>query len=171
MVSLCWSLYLEAGYKLIFRRNYTKVSFINLFLVKLKVFAKPIFANSFIIIAFACNQKQLPKKDYVLLRVDTINVVKLNSSLMFAQSTCRGCANQYIPNYSIKDSLGLIQLMRINNTDENSNNEVGGSADRSLEFKAIKTGKTILYVYKSYLSRDTINDKNETFKIAIEVIK
>jgi predicted secreted protein len=147
------------------------VSFINLFLVKLKVFAKPIFANSFIIIAFACNQKQLPKKDYVLLRVDTINVVKLNSSLMFAQSTCRGCANQYIPNYSIKDSLGLIQLMRINNTDENSNNEVGGSADRSLEFKAIKTGKTILYVYKSYLSRDTINDKNETFKIAIEVIK
>jgi hypothetical protein len=61
--------------------------------------------------------------------------------------------------------------MRINNTDENSNNEVGGSADRSLEFKAIKTGKTILYVYKSYLSRDTINDKNETFKIAIEVIK
>lgn len=147
------------------------MSFINLFLVKLKVFAKPIFANSFIIIAFACNQKQLPKKDYVLLRVDTINVVKLNSSLMFAQSTCRGCANQYIPNYSIKDSLGLIQLMRINNTDENSNNEVGGSADRSLEFKAIKTGKTILYVYKSYLSRDTINDKNETFKIAIEVIK
>ena len=139
--------------------------------MKLKVFAKPIFANSFIIIAFACNQKQLPKKDYVLLRVDTINVVKLNSSLIFAQSTCRGCANQYIPNYSIKDSLGLIQLMRINNTDENSNNEVGGSADRSLEFKAIKTGKTILYVYKSYLSRDTINDKNETFKIAIEVIK
>ncbi|MFY8089665.1 MAG: hypothetical protein ACOVMI_00300 [Chitinophagaceae bacterium] len=139
--------------------------------MKLKVFAKPIFANSFIIIAFACNQKQLPKKDYVLLRVDTINVVKLNSSLMFAQSTCRGCANQYIPNYSIKDSLGLIQLMRINNTDENSNNEVGGSADRSLEFKAIKTGKTILYVYKSYLSKDTINDKNETFKIAIEVIK
>ncbi len=147
------------------------MSFINLFLVKLKVFAKPIFANSFIIIAFACNQNQLPKKDYVLLRVDTINVVKLNSSLIFAQSTCRGCANQYIPNYSIKDSLGLIQLMRINNTDENSNNEVGGSADRSLEFKAIKTGKTILNVYKSYLSRDTINDKNETFKIAIEVIK
>ena len=106
-----------------------------------------------------------------MFRVDTINVVKLNSSLIFAQSTCRGCANQYIPNYSIKDSLGLIQLLRINKTDENASNEVGGNADRSLEFKAIKTGKTILYVYKSYLSRDTINGKNEIYKIAIEVIK
>jgi len=88
------------------------------------------------------------KNTKVLLRTDTLNVVKLGDTLVINESTCRGCAYESSTAFAVKDSFDLVKLLNVETTDNNSPEMNGGSISKNLILVPVKTGKTFLKMYK-----------------------
>ena len=88
------------------------------------------------------------KETIVMLRADTINVVKLTDTLVIYESTCRGCAYEASTAFAIKDSLEILKLLTVETVDNNSPDMNGGSISKNLILMPVKTGSTILKMYK-----------------------
>ncbi len=94
-------------------------------------------------------KKEAVQKDTkVLLRTDTLNVVKLGDTLIIYESTCRGCAYESSTAFAIKDSFDIVKLLTVETSDNNSPDMNGGSISKNLILVPAKTGKTIFKMYK-----------------------
>ena len=88
------------------------------------------------------------KETKVMLRTDTINVVKLTDTLVIYESTCRGCAYESSTAFAIKDSLEIVKLLTVETIDNNPANIAGGNISKNLILVPVKTGSTIVKMYK-----------------------
>jgi D-tyrosyl-tRNA(Tyr) deacylase len=100
----------------------------------------------------ACNDRKketiIIKNNKISLKKDTVNIVKLSDTLVIHESTCRGCAFESSTAFAIKDSLDVVKLLTVETTDNNSPEMNGGSISKNLILVPIKTGTTILKMYK-----------------------
>ena len=123
---------------------------------------------SAVIIAFlwSCNnaKKEVDsiKDTKVMLRADTVNVVKLTDTLVIYESTCRGCAYEQSTHFEIKDSLDVIKLLNIITTDNNPPDMAGGSVSKDLILIPVKTGSTIVKLFK-FWERDVKTEDSARF--------
>ena len=88
------------------------------------------------------------KETKVMLRADTINIVKLTDTLVIYESTCRGCAYESSTAFAIKDSLDMVKLLTVATLDNNPPEMNGGNISKNLILVPAKTGSTILKMYK-----------------------
>ena len=110
------------------------------------------------------------KETIVMLRADTINVVKLTDTLVIYESTCRGCAYEASTAFAIKDSLEILKLLTVETVDNNSPDMNGGSISKNLILMPVKTGSTILKMYKFWQGiPSTMNDSLPFTAYKIEV--
>src|SRR5450432_1386644 len=109
------------------------------------------------------------KNNKVMLRTDTINVVKLTDTLVIYESTCRGCAYQQSTHFDISDSLGAIKLVDIITTDNSSPDMAGGSISKDLILVPLKTGSVTMKLYKFWKEQTTAEDSAgfTTYKIEV----
>jgi hypothetical protein len=108
-------------------------------------------------------------ENMVTLRADTLNTVKLSDSLVIHEYTCRGCAYEESTHFSISDSTGIIQLIKIVTTDNNPSDIDGGSINKDLVLVPVKTGITTIKLYKFINERPTVNDSTLFTSYTIEV--
>lgn len=116
---------------------------------------------SIIILLTGCQQAK--KQDHIVdtrivLRSDTINIVKVNDTLVIPESTCRGCAYENSTSFEINDSLGIIQLAKIITTDNTPDNVAGGSISKLVVLVPVKTGTTTFKLYKFWSEVKTGTD-------------
>ena len=108
--------------------------------------------TAIVFIFFNCTgnkkEKVIQNDSKVSLRTDTLNVVKLTDTLVIFESTCRGCAYESSTAFAIKDSLDIIKLSDVETSDNNSSDMAGGSISKNLILVPVKTGSTILKMYK-----------------------
>ena len=101
---------------------------------------------------FSCtNQEKKETKQMdakIALRPDTLNVVKLSDTLVIYEGTCRGCAYENSTAFVIKDSLDLLKLLQVETSDHNSPDMAGGSVSKNLIIVPVKTGSTLLKMFK-----------------------
>ncbi|MBP6234105.1 MAG: hypothetical protein KA428_12655 [Chitinophagaceae bacterium] len=102
------------------------------------------------------------KDTKVMLRADTVNVVKLTDTLVIYESTCRGCAYEQSTHFEIKDSLDVIKLLNIITTDNNPPDMAGGSVSKDLILIPVKTGSTIVKLFK-FWERDVKTEDSARF--------
>ena len=88
------------------------------------------------------------KETKVMLRADTINIVRLTDTLVIYESTCRGCAYESSTAFAIKDSLEIVKLLSIETIDNNPANIAGGNISKNLILVPVKAGATIVKMYK-----------------------
>lgn len=88
------------------------------------------------------------KETKVMLRADTINIVRLTDTLVIYESTCRGCAYESSTAFAIKDSLEMVKLLTVETIDNNPANIAGGNISKNLILVPVKTGSTIVKMYK-----------------------
>ena len=105
----------------------------------------------------------------VSLRTDTINVVHLSDTLVINESTCRGCAYEQSTHFDVTDSMGLVKLFAVHTTDNNSPDMAGGSISKDLVLVSVKTGKTIIKLYKFWKEEATAKDSLNFIPFNIEV--
>ena len=121
----------------------------------------------------ACNNKgkepEKRKDTRVALRSDTTNVVKLTDTLLINESTCRGCAYEVSTRFSISDSMGIVQLLRVETTDNNSPDIAGGNVQKDLVLVLLKTGTTTIKQYKFYGSEPQAKDSANFNRYTIDV--
>ncbi|MFN8307822.1 MAG: hypothetical protein U0T79_13680 [Ferruginibacter sp.] len=110
---------------------------------------------SFFLLA-SCNDKdkEATTHNWVALRADSINTVLLTDTLVIYESVCRGCAYEGSTRFDIQDSLGMIKLVDIISTDDNSSDMAGGSISKDLLLKPVRTGTTRIRLFK-FLSPDS----------------
>lgn len=127
-----------------------------------------------IILFLSCNNSRketTDKKDTkVMLRADTINVVKLFDTLVINESTCRGCAYEESTHFEIEDSLQIIKLLDVVTTDNNPPDVDGGSINKDLILVPLKTGSTSVKLYK-FWERDVKPEDSArftTYKIEVQ---
>src|SRR5689334_21492172 len=110
------------------------------------VMKKTLLIPVIILLLLSCTntvKEKIEKNDSkVVLRVDTVNVVKLTDTLIIYQSVCRGCAYEQSTHFEINDSLGVIQLIDVITKDNNPPDVNGGSISKNLLLKPVKTGVT-----------------------------
>jgi hypothetical protein len=94
----------------------------------------------------------------VVLRADTLNVVKLTDTLLINESTCRGCVFQETTHFAIVDSMGLIKLLDVITEDRNSPEVNGGSVYKGVLLKPQKTGTTTFKLYKFWKQETAAED-------------
>jgi len=109
------------------------------------------------------------KDNKVSLRTDTLNVVNLSDTLAIYESTCRGCAYEQSTHFDINDSLGIIKLLAITTTDNNSADMNGGSVSKNLILVPTKTGTTTFKLYKFWKDGGTAEDSARFIPYTIEV--
>jgi len=109
------------------------------------------------------------KDTKVMLRADTVNVVKLTDTLVIYESTCRGCAYEQSTHFEIKDSLDIIKLLNIITTDNNPQDMDGGSVSKDLVLLPVKTGSTIMKLYKFWGEETRAKDSARFTVYKIEV--
>jgi hypothetical protein len=114
---------------------------------------KKILAFAVIVVFFfncTSNKKEevVQNNSKVSLRTDTVNVVKLTDTLVIFESTCRGCAYEASTAFAIKDSLDIVKLSVVETSDNNSPDMAGGRISKNLILVPVKTGSTILKMYK-----------------------
>lgn len=110
------------------------------------------------------------KKDTkVLLRNDTINVVKLSDTMVIYESTCRGCAYEESTRFSISDSLGIVKLEDVITTDNSSPDVAGGNVSKDLILVPLKAGLTTIKVYKFPEQTATAKDSARFTPYKIEI--
>ena len=103
------------------------------------------------------------------LQRDGITIVKLTDKLVIYESTCRGCEYEKSTRFEIMDSLNILKLQDIITTDDNPSNMDGGSISKDIIITPIKTGITILRLYKIWgantATRDSANYKLYTVEV------
>jgi hypothetical protein len=119
------------------------------------------------------NQKETDtdevKDNKLSLNSDTLNVVKLTDTLVIYESTCRGCAYESSTHFSLVDSLDLIKLDKIVTVDNNSSEMSGGNISKQLILVPVKTGSTILKLYKFWDQKETAKDSANVVSYKIEI--
>jgi hypothetical protein len=105
----------------------------------------------------------------ISLRTDTINVVKLTDTLVIYQSTCRGCAFEKSTNFAVSDSLNMIKLVDVITTDNSPADMDGGSISKDLILVPVKTGITIMKLFKFWKQEKTAEDSARFTLYKIEV--
>jgi hypothetical protein len=130
-----------------------------------------IFFILFVSIAvISCNNNTNDVVDNrIVLRTDTINVVKLTDKLVIFESTCRGCEYERSTNFAISDSMNMIKLADVITTDNSPANMDGGSISKDLILVPIKTGTTNIKVYKFWKQEKTAADSARFTSYKIEV--
>lgn len=103
------------------------------------------------------------------LRQDTVNVVKLSDTLIIFEGTCRGC--QYEHDFFIKDTADIISLVSIDTKDYNSPDVDGGSMDKNIILKPLKTGKTTFKLYKFFGPERSAEDSARAINYPVEVVE
>lgn len=110
------------------------------------------------------------KETKVMLRADTINVVKLTDTLVIYESTCRGCAYESSTAFAVKDSLELVKLLTVETVDNSSPDMTGGSISKNLILVPVKAGSTIVKMYKFWKGvPSSINDSLPFTSYKIEI--
>ena len=69
-------------------------------------------------------------------------------TLVIYESTCRGCAYESSTAFAIKDSFDIVKLLTVETQDNNSQDMAGGNVSKNLILVPVKTGKTVLKMYK-----------------------
>lgn len=120
-----------------------------------------------------CNHSNKETKDKentrIMLRADTLNVVKLTDTLVIYENACRGCAYEQSTRFDINDSLGVVKLLDIITTDNNPPDVDGGSVSKELILMPQKTGTTTFKLYK-FLNQDvTATDSTRFTLYQVEV--
>lgn len=100
---------------------------------------------------------------------DTVNVVKLSDSLIIFEGTCRGC--RYEHDFFIKDTAAIIDLVSIETRDYNPSDMDGGSMDKNIILKPLKTGKTTFKLYKFFGPERTAEDSTSATIYSVEVVE
>jgi hypothetical protein len=124
-----------------------------------------------IVLLTSCDnkKKEIIADKRIVLRTDTVNVIKLSDTLLIQESTCRGCAYEESTTFDISDSLGIIRLDKIITTDNNPANVDGGSISKLLVLVPLKTGKTAFKLYKFWEQPATAADSVNYSIYTIEV--
>jgi hypothetical protein len=119
----------------------------------------------------SCNNatKETPVDKRIVLRSDTVNVVKLSDTLVIQESTCRGCAYENTTGFEISDSLGIVKLNSIVTTDHNPATINGGSISKLLVLVPVKTGNTTFRLYKFWSGERTGKDSATAQIYSVEV--
>ncbi len=109
------------------------------------------------------------KETKVMLRTDTINIVKLTDTLIIYESTCRGCAYEKSTHFGINDSLDIIKLLNVITTDNNPADMDGGNISKDLILVPVKTGSTTIKLYKFWETDTPPEDsaRFSTYKIDV----
>jgi len=119
-----------------------------------------------VVIFLSCNNSKKEISDVtetkVMLRADTINIVKLSDTLIIYENTCRGCAYEESTHFGIKDSLDIIKLVNVITKDNNPQDMDGGSISKSLILAPLKTGSTSIKLYK-FWKRDVEPEDSARF--------
>jgi hypothetical protein len=105
----------------------------------------------------------------LMLRTDTINVVRLSDTLVIYESTCRGCKFEQSTRFDISDSLGIIKLLNTVTTDNNPPDMDGGSVSKDLILAPQKTGSTSFRLYKFWGPETASKDSAMFTTYAVEV--
>jgi hypothetical protein len=126
-----------------------------------------------VIFLFSCSnnnkEKVAVKDNKVSLHTDTVNTVKLSDTLVIYESTCRGCAYENSTDFEIKDSLGIVKLLSIVTTDNNTPDMNGGSISKTLVLVPVKTGTTTIKLFKYYGQKTTAADSARFTPYTIQV--
>ena len=109
------------------------------------------------------NQKTENNSSYTLLHTDSLNVVKLNDTLIINEYTCRGCEYEKTMRFDIADSLDHVKLLHVITTDNNKSNTDGGSIKKDLVLIPLKAGNTSFKLFKFY-GADTIHEDSLAYK-------
>lgn len=126
---------------------------------------------SLLFVASCSNKdKEASANNWISLRADSINTVKLGDTLVIYESICRGCAYEGSTRFDIQDSLGIIKLVDIISTDNNSSDMAGGSISQDILLKPVRTGTTTIKLYK-ILSPDTAKEDSAQFRTYTITIK
>ncbi len=125
----------------------------------------------------SCNnskkEKQETTKDKrIMLRTDTLNLVKMTDTMVIYESTCRGCAYESSTAFAIKDSADVVKLETIETADNNSEGMTGGNISKHLIIVPIKIGTTTMKMYKFWKGvPSTMSDSiapTDTYKIEVQ---
>jgi hypothetical protein len=126
----------------------------------------------FALLTVSCNssKKDTEKKNNrISLRTDTLNVVKMTDTMIIYENPCRGCAYENSTNFSISESLGIVELDHIETHDNNSPEMDGGNISKNLIIVPKRTGSTIIKMYKFWEQPVTAEDSARYTTYAIEV--
>ncbi len=124
------------------------------------------------IILLACGGKKNPpaiQDKKISLQRDTLNSVTMSDTMVIYESTCRGCAYEGSTRFDVADSLGVVKLQAIITTDNNSPDMAGGNVSKQLVLVPLKTGNTIIRVYKSYTGEMNAADSARSVAYRVEV--
>lgn len=135
---------------------------------------KIISVVSFLLLITACNnaksKKQEPAPDKrIMLRADTLNVVKMTDTMVIYESTCRGCAYENSTHFAIADTLGIVELDHVETHDNSRPDMDGGSIAKYLVIVPKKTGTTTMKMYKFWEKPATAKDSANATTYTIEV--
>ncbi len=117
------------------------------------------------------NTSEAGKNKWVPLRADSINVVTLADTLVIYESVCRGCAFEGTVQFGVSDSLGIVELLDVITTDNNSPESTGGSASKDILLKAVKPGNTTFKLYKILAPETAKDDSSRFVAYTVEVKK
>ena len=115
------------------------------------------------------DKKETIAEKRIVLRSDTINLVKLSDTLLIQESTCRGCAYENSTDFEIADSLGIIGLNSIVTTDNSPANVEGGSISKLLVLVPLKTGRTTFKLYKFWDQERDRQDSANAISYTVDV--
>jgi len=101
--------------------------------------------------------------NWVSLRADSINVVKITDTLVVYESICRGCAYEGAVQFGISDSLEVVKLLEVITNDNNSAEVEGGSISKDILIKPIRTGITTIRLFK-ILAPNTAKEDSARFR-------
>ena len=126
-----------------------------------------------IIFSFCCNdgkkEKNIKEDKRTALKTDSINIVKLNDTLVIYESTCRGCEYEGSTRFDISDSLGIIKLLDVKTHDDSPADMDGGSISKELVLIPLKIGTTTIKQYKFWSEKTTSEDSARFKTYTIEV--
>ncbi len=108
------------------------------------------------------NREATAQNNWISLRADSINAVKLTDTLVIYESVCRGCAYEGTTRFSISDSLEIIKQADLISTDNNSPDAAGGSVSKDIVLIPVRTGFTTIKVFK-ILSPNTAKEDSARF--------
>ena len=128
-------------------------------------------------VLISCNNSKKGKQEIgedkrIMLRTDTLNMVKMTDTLVIYESTCRGCAYESSTNFSISDSSGVVELNNVETNDSNNDAKesvAGGSIRKTLVIVPKKTGYTKIKLYKFWQIPGTATDSANFTSYSIEV--
>lgn len=109
------------------------------------------------------------KNNWIMLRSDTMNLVRISDTMIIIESACRGCVYEATTSFSISDSMGMLELSHIETLDHNSPEMAGGSISKNLILVPKKNGKTVIKVYKFLRQPINKEDSSNCTNYSIEV--